>query len=89
MKNNTAAGDAFDGETMEISEMVVGKEDAVVVEVAVKGYRIGDTVVRRARVKVSATEETMKKAQEEEKEEEEKGEEKEAEAGSLEEEGKQ
>eukprot|EP00624_Nannochloropsis_granulata_P007330 evm.model.NODE_7243_length_4130_cov_17.301453.1 len=63
---------------MEIGEMVVGKEDGVVVEVEVKGYRIGDAVARRARVKVSATEETMKKARKEKEEEKEEKEEAEA-----------
>ena len=72
---NTAPGDAFDEESMEVGELVVGKEDGVVVEVKLKGYRIGEKVTRRARVKVSATEETMMKAQEEEKEEEEEAEE--------------
>jgi len=66
---NTAPGDAFDEKSMEVGELVVGKKDGVVVEVEWKGYRIGEKVTRRARVKVSATEETMKKAQEEEKEE--------------------
>ena len=54
-----------------MGELVVGKEDGVVVEVERKGYRIGEKVTRRARVKVSATEETLKKAQEEEEKEEE------------------
>ena len=71
MHTNIAEGDAFDEESMEVGELVVGKEDGVVVEVERKGYRIGEKVTRRARVKVSATEETLKKAQEEEEKEEE------------------
>lgn len=66
----TAAGDAYDEESMEVGEVVVGEADGVVVEVEQKGYQIGERVARRARVKVSATEATLQKAKEEEKEEE-------------------
>lgn len=65
-----AAGDAYDEESMEVGEVVVGEADGVVVEVEQKGYQIGERVARRARVKVSATEATLQKAKEEEKEEE-------------------
>lgn len=48
-----AVGKEFDPYTAEAIEMIEGEDDNIVIEIARKGYMMGDTVLRPAQVKVS------------------------------------
>ena len=49
----TAVGQKFNPETMEIMEEIEGKETGIVAEELQKGYKMGEKVLRPAKVKVS------------------------------------